>query len=82
MPQALAEACALARVLSGEVKPLVPWVGENYARKGRLMAAAALAAANEGRTDCLEALMALKTHEIEAVRTCAAWAAERLDGRA
>ncbi|NLG24680.1 MAG: epoxyqueuosine reductase [Clostridiales bacterium] len=82
MPEELDQLARLSRLLAGDAKGLVPWIGGNYARKGRLQAAAALAAANLGRADCLGALAALECSALAPVRECAAWAVRRLAARA
>ena len=77
MPAGLAGALRLERLLSGDYKDLIPWLGKNNARKRRLMGRAALAAANGGRGD-LAALLEELTGEPAPLGEHAAWAAERL----
>ena len=76
-PQALTEALSLRRLLSGDYKDLIPWLGKNNARKLRLMGRAALAAANERREDLRPLLEALRDAP-PPVGEHAAWAARRL----
>ena len=76
-PPALSGALALERLLKGDYKALIPWLGKNNARRLRLMNRAALAAANQGRHDLLPALEALR-EEPEPLGTHAAWSADIL----
>ena len=76
-PADLADALRLERLLSGDYKDLIPWLGKNNARKLRLMSRAALAAANQGRSDLLPLLDALADMPAP-VGEHAAWAARRL----
>ncbi|MBO4886002.1 MAG: epoxyqueuosine reductase [Clostridia bacterium] len=76
-PPALAGALDLKRLLSGDYKALIPWLGRNNARKLRLLNRAALAAANGGRKDLLPELEALRG-EPEPLGEHAAWSAETL----
>lgn len=80
MPPELARALDLKRLLEGDVEPLAPWIGSNYARKARMQARACMVAANLGRGDLLEEIVALRESPVEAVRDCAAWAMRRLGG--
>jgi len=79
MPEALARALALDRLLTGDYRALTPWLGKNNARRLRLMNRAALAAANEGRADLLPLLDALGDAP-EPVASHARWSADRLRG--
>ena len=79
-PEALAAALDLSRLLAGDWKDLIPWLGKNNARRLRLMNRAALAAANEGRTDLLPLLEAL-SGEPEPLGSHARWSAETLKNR-
>ncbi|MBR3503887.1 MAG: hypothetical protein IKO07_06535 [Clostridia bacterium] len=76
-PDELARALRLDRLLAGDYKDLVPWLGKNNARKLRLMNRAALAAANQGRSDLTPLLEALRDAPAP-LGEHAAWAAERL----
>lgn len=80
MPEALARALRLDRLIGGDYRPLQDWLGKNNARKLRLLSRAALAAANENRTDLLDGLKKL-TGLPEPVASHAAWAVARLTGR-
>ena len=79
-PPALSEALALHRLLGGDYKGLVPWLGKNNARRLRLLNRAALAAANEGRRDLLPRIEALRL-EPDPLGEHAAWSANRLKSR-
>ena len=78
MPQPLSDALSLARLLQGDIKPLIPFIGVNYARKKRLQARACLSAANLGRTDCLPLLDSLLDDPYEPLRVHARWARTQL----
>ena len=77
VPDALREDLRLERLLAGDYKDLKAWLGANNARRLRLMSAAALAAANAGRLDLIDALKRL-AGEPTPLGEHAAWAAERL----
>ena len=79
-PPALSEALDLHRLLGGDYKGLVPWLGKNNARRLRLLNRAALAAANEGRRDLLPRIEALRL-EPDPLGEHAAWSANRLKSR-
>lgn len=82
VPDALAKALNLRALLSGEYKPLVPFLGKNNARRQRLTARAVVAAANLNRTDLLPLIEPLsECKESEMVREHAAWAIKRLTKR-
>ena len=76
-PDVLADALNLQRLLSGNYRDLIPWLGKNNARKLRLMGRAALAAANLERSDLLPFLEGLADAPAP-VGEHAAWAARRL----
>ena len=79
MPDALREALDLSALLSGQYKPLIPFLGKNNARRQRLTARALIAAANLKRSDLLPLIEPLtECRESEMVREHAKWAAERL----
>ena len=78
-PEALTAALRLERLLSGDYKPLISWLGKNNARKLRLINRAALAAANQGRRDLLPLVEALAAAP-SPVGEHAAWVARRLNG--
>ena len=79
MPAALREALDLPALLSGQYRPLVPFLGKNNARRQRLTARALIAAANLNRTDLLPLIEPLTgCPESEMVREHAKWAAAKL----
>lgn len=73
-------ALRLERLLSGDYKPLIPYLGKNNARKMRILNRAALAAANRGRRDLVPLLEKL-TGEMEPVGEHARWAIDKLNDR-
>lgn len=79
MPGALREALDLSRLLEGQHKPLIPFLGKNNARRQRLTARALIAAANLKRHDLLPLIKPLTgCRESEMVRDHAKWADEQL----
>ena len=78
MPPEMARALALEKLLSGEYKALIPFLGANNARKNRLMNRATLAAANLNRRDLIPLLDSLQAAE-GAPGVHAAWAFGRLN---
>lgn len=81
MPPELARALDLPSLLAGQVRPLVPWIGANYARKKRIQARACLIAANLGRTDCLPLLEPLTQDPYPPLHLHARWAIQSLTAR-
>lgn len=82
-PDELSSALDLTRLLSGEYRPLIPFLGKNNARRQRLTARALIAAANLGRHDLLPLIEPLtECRESDMVREHAQWALARLTGPA
>lgn len=79
MPEELERALNLSDLLAGNVEALGPWIGTNYARKGRMQARACMVAANLGRNDLAEEIRKLLDSPIAPVRECAAWALGKLE---
>ncbi len=78
MPEDVRAATNLKALLAGEIAPLKPLIGSNYARKKQVQARACLIAGNLKREDCLPLIEALMDDEYEAVREHARWARRRL----
>lgn len=78
-PDGLSAALDLNALLSGQYKPLIPFLGKNNARRQRLTARALIAAANLHRRDLLPLIEPLtECKESEMVRIHARWAMNRL----
>lgn len=74
-PADLREALRLDKLLCGEYKLLIPFLGKNNARRQRLTARALIAAANLGRSDLLPLIRPLTQYaESDMVRQHAEWA--------
>ncbi|MGI6239512.1 MAG: 4Fe-4S double cluster binding domain-containing protein [Christensenellales bacterium] len=80
MPEGLADAISLKRLLAGDVGALGVWIGTNYARPARMQARACILAANLERRDLIGEIRALLSSESEAVCDCAGWALRKLEG--
>ena len=77
MPEDLDRALRLDRILSGDYKELIPFLGSNNARKMRLMSRACVVAANLDRRDLLPLIEKLAGSE-GAVGVHARWAIRKL----
>ncbi|MBQ2955736.1 MAG: epoxyqueuosine reductase [Clostridia bacterium] len=80
MPDELRRALDLSQLLSGNFKPLIPFLGKNNARRQRLTARALIAAANLKRHDLLPLIAPLREcRESEMVKEHAEWAYDQLN---
>ena len=78
-PAALRQALRLEALLAGEYKALAPFLGANYARRGRVMGRAALIAGNLGDRRALPRLKELARISEPPMREHAAWAVRRIE---
>ena len=74
----LRRALALKALLQGDYKPLVPFIGANYARRNRVMGRAALIAGNLCDASLLPLLKKVAASEASPAREHAAWAMQRI----
>jgi len=72
-------ALSLSELLKGNVQPLTPYIGRNYARRSRIRMKAALAAANLGRFDLINDLIDMAENGTEGEKEHAAWALAALE---
>ncbi len=79
LPDELHHALDLHALLSGQYRPLIPFLGKNNARRQRLTARALIAAANLHRRDLIPLVEPLtECRESEMVRLHAQWALDQL----
>lgn len=84
VPPELAAACEIEGLLRGDEeqrRKLAAAIGANYARRGRLMAQAALCAGNSGDRRYVPALRAMLAEEALPARAHAIWALRQLEER-
>lgn len=77
-PEALRKALSLKALLAGDWKPLAPFIGANYARRGRILGRAALVAGNLRDKSLLPLLRLVAQNEGSPAREHAAWAIDRI----
>jgi len=78
VPEGLKNALSLSELLKGNVQPLTPYIGRNYARRSRIRMKAALAA-NLGRFDLINDLIDMAENGTEGEKEHAAWALAALE---